>query len=114
MYLVTASEMRKMDQETIESFGLPGRILMENAGRGATRFLLEQFEDIASKKIGVAAGQGNNGGDGYVIARALLDTGVAVSVVGTKPPEELSGDVEFGPGVENQLPRHGRLEAQIH
>jgi NAD(P)H-hydrate epimerase len=53
MYLVTADEMKEMDRRTIESFGLPGRILMENAGRGATRFFLEQFKDIANKRIGV-------------------------------------------------------------
>ena len=75
MYLVTASEMRKMDQETIESFGLLGRILMENAGRGATRFLLDQFGDLSNKKIGVVAGRGNNGGDGFVIARYLFQKG---------------------------------------
>ena len=71
MYLVTAGQMQEMDRKTIETFGIPGRVLMENAGRGATRFFLEQFKNIEGKNIGVVAGRGNNGGDGFVIARYL-------------------------------------------
>ena len=92
MYLVTASEMRKMDQETIESFGLLGRILMENAGRGATRFLLDQFGDLSNKKIGVVAGRGNNGGDGFVIARYLFQKGIRVTVFLLSKKEKVKGD----------------------
>jgi len=51
MYLVTASEMQQMDRQTIESFGIPGRVLMENAGLGATRVLFEQFDTIIDKKV---------------------------------------------------------------
>jgi len=80
MYLVTASEMREMDQQTIESFGLPGRILMENAGLGATRIFKNQFKDLVQKKIAVLAGRGNNGGDGFVIARYLSQMGAEISV----------------------------------
>ena len=94
MYLVTASEMRKMDQETIESFGLPGRILMENAGRGATRFLLEQLGDLSTKKIGVVAGRGNNGGDGFVIARYLSQKGIRVTVFLLSRSSKVQGDAE--------------------
>ena len=71
MILVTANEMQQMDRQTIESFGIPGRVLMENAGRGATRFFFEQFSDLKNKRIGIIAGPGNNGGDGFVIARYL-------------------------------------------
>ncbi len=46
MILVTAKEMQEMDRKTIEDFGMPGMDLMENAGRGATRFLLEQFRGL--------------------------------------------------------------------
>ena len=49
MYIVTADEMRKIDKATIE-FGLPGRILMENAGRGAVQTLLEKFSRHQCKK----------------------------------------------------------------
>ncbi len=80
MYLVTASEMQQMDRQTIESFGIPGRVLMENAGLGATRVLLDQFDDIINKKVGVIAGRGNNGGDGFVIARYLAQKDIEVTV----------------------------------
>ncbi|MDH3721260.1 MAG: NAD(P)H-hydrate dehydratase [Desulfobacteraceae bacterium] len=92
MYLVTANEMQQMDGSTIESFGLPGRILMENAGRGATQFFLEQFEDAENKKIGVIAGRGNNGGDGFVIARYLAQKGISVTVYLLSERQKVSGD----------------------
>jgi NAD(P)H-hydrate epimerase len=92
MYLVTANEMQKMDRSTIESFGLPGRILMENAGRGATQFFLEQFKNAENKKIGVIAGRGNNGGDGFVIARYLAQKGMSVTVYLLSERHKVSGD----------------------
>ena len=92
MYLVTANEMQKMDRSTIESFGLPGRILMENAGRGATQFFLEHFKDAVDKKIGVIAGRGNNGGDGFVIARYLAQKGISVTVYLLSERQKVSGD----------------------
>lgn len=92
MHLLTADEMREMDRMTIESFGLPGRVLMENAGRGATRVLMENFSDIASKRVGVIAGRGNNGGDGFVIARYLAQAGVNVTVYLLSESSRLKGD----------------------
>lgn len=47
MYLVTAAEMQQMDGETIRSFGIQGRVLMENAGRGVTRVLFDKFPEVA-------------------------------------------------------------------
>ncbi|MCD6224090.1 MAG: bifunctional ADP-dependent NAD(P)H-hydrate dehydratase/NAD(P)H-hydrate epimerase, partial [Deltaproteobacteria bacterium] len=69
MYLVYADEMQQMDRLTIEAFGIPGRVLMENAGRGATEILLRKKFDLNHKSIGIIAGRGNNGGDGFVMAR---------------------------------------------
>jgi NAD(P)H-hydrate epimerase len=84
MHIVTASEMRQMDRETIESFGLPGRVLMENAGRGVVDVMVKTFPAITSsggnQRIGIVAGRGNNGGDGFVIARYLSGLGASVSV----------------------------------
>ena len=79
MHIVTASEMQQMDRETIESFGLPGRVLMENAGRGVVDVMVKTFPAIKSfgrnQRIGIIAGRGNNGGDGFVIARYLSGMG---------------------------------------
>ena len=92
MYLVTADEMREMDRQTIEDFGLPGRVLMENAGRGATRFLLELFPDLKNQRVGVVAGRGNNGGDGYVIARYLSHRDINVTVYLIGDASRVAGD----------------------
>lgn len=94
MYLVTADEMRKMDQQTIESFGLPGRLLMENAGYGATRVLHTHFKDLNKKPVAVLAGRGNNGGDGFVIARYLALAGVRVSVFLLSHASKIGGDAK--------------------
>ncbi|CAB1071487.1 carbohydrate kinase [Alkalispirochaeta odontotermitis] len=92
MILVTANEMQAMDRQTIEDFGVPGMVLMENAGRGATRFLLEQFPDIGNSKVGVIAGRGNNGGDGFVIARYLKQKGIQVQVLLLAESSRVRGD----------------------
>ena len=86
MYLVTADEMRRMDRETIDTFGIPGRVLMENAGRGATAFFLETVYRHHPGDVGIAAGRGNNGGDGFVIARHLTNMGydVEIFLLGTR------------------------------
>ena len=92
MYLVSADEMREMDRQTIEDFGLPGRVLMEIAGRGATRWLLECFPDALEMKTGVMAGRGNNGGDGFVIARYLHQKGARVTIFLLTEENRLTGD----------------------
>ncbi len=92
MYLVTTREMQAMDRRTIESFGLPGRILMENAGRGATAAIFDTFPDLAARRVAVIAGPGNNGGDGYVIARCLSQRNVAVTVFLLADRARIAGD----------------------
>jgi NAD(P)H-hydrate epimerase len=92
MILVTAKEMQEMDRRTIDGFGLPGMVLMENAGRGATQFLVEQFPDIADKRVGVIAGRGNNGGDGFVMARCLVQKGIRVRVYLLAAATSVQGD----------------------
>jgi ADP-dependent NAD(P)H-hydrate dehydratase / NAD(P)H-hydrate epimerase len=92
MYLVTADDMREMDRRTIENFGIPGIVLMENAGRGAARVLFEKFEDLKEKRVGVVAGRGNNGGDGFVIARYLAQKGIRVTVYLLAKKDMVKGD----------------------
>jgi ADP-dependent NAD(P)H-hydrate dehydratase / NAD(P)H-hydrate epimerase len=100
MDLVTASEMQQMDRETIETFRLPGRLLMENAGRGATSFFLETtWRKVAGHSlaplVGVLAGRGNNGGDGFVMARYLHQKGIAVKVFLLCDPQRVTGDARI-------------------
>ncbi len=92
MYLVTAEEMQEMDRLTIETFGIPGRVLMESAGRGAFRTLLDHFPGIHSNNVGIIAGRGNNGGDGFVIARYLKQKKIDVTVYLLAQQKNVSGD----------------------
>ncbi|HSO19796.1 MAG TPA: NAD(P)H-hydrate dehydratase [Desulfosarcina sp.] len=94
MYLVTADEMQRMDRQTIESFGIPGRVLMENAGRGAAAFFLESIHRHHPGAVGVLAGRGNNGGDGFVMARYLHQMGVRTTVFLLSAKERVKGDAE--------------------
>ena len=90
MKIVTAAEMRAIDRATSERFGVPSLTLMENAGSAVAVHILAQYK--AAKKIIVLCGKGNNGGDGFVVARKLHEAGKAVAVILLADPAELKGD----------------------
>ncbi len=92
MYIVTAKEMQQMDRATIEIMGIPGRLLMENAGRGATAFFLETTYRNHPGAVGIIAGRGNNGGDGFVMARYLHQMGISATVFLMADPNRIEGD----------------------
>jgi NAD(P)H-hydrate epimerase len=92
MILVTAGEMQEMDRQTIENQGIPGLELMENAGRGATHVLLNQFGDNVKAEVAIICGKGNNGGDGFVIARCLAEKGIKVGVYLLAKTDAVKGD----------------------
>ncbi len=68
--VLTASEMQAVDRQTTER-GIPGIVLMENAGHRVVEFLQKRFPPLSQHRIVVICGKGNNGGDGLVIARQL-------------------------------------------
>ncbi|MBN1256651.1 MAG: NAD(P)H-hydrate epimerase [Planctomycetes bacterium] len=84
--------VRELDRATIEDYGLPGICLMENAGIGATAVALEMLAGNKNQKTLILAGRGNNGGDGYVVARGLLEMGYPVTIALLSNPEGLRGD----------------------
>ncbi len=90
MDLVTAAQMRRMDLETIKTLGLPGIVLMERAAMGATDTILTNYPD--ARCVGVICGGGNNGGDGFAIARMLTHGGVDAIVIMLADPDKLTGD----------------------
>ncbi len=94
MKVANAEEMQELDRKAIETYRIPGMILMENAGRGAAEVISHTFPDIHKKKIAIISGKGNNGGDGFVIARYLLNQGVSVRVYLLADPKGLRGDAE--------------------
>src|ERR671920_1760339 len=76
MRVLNSSEMREADRRTIEEIGIPSIVLMENAGRQIVAAIEASFEDLAEWHVAVLCGRGNNGGDGFVVARTLLQHGV--------------------------------------
>ncbi|MBI4611928.1 MAG: NAD(P)H-hydrate dehydratase [Candidatus Rokubacteria bacterium] len=88
----TAAEMRALDQRAMTRLGIPGIRLMENAGRGATRAILAHFGSQKGKRVVVCCGKGNNGGDGFVVARGLKAAGARVSVFLVARAGDVRGD----------------------
>jgi hydroxyethylthiazole kinase-like uncharacterized protein yjeF len=85
MRILTAAQMREADRFTIEEIGIPSLVLMENAGRQVVAAIEAAYEERLAGRVGVLCGRGNNGGDGFVVARTLLQRGIdtAVFVIGT-------------------------------
>jgi ADP-dependent NAD(P)H-hydrate dehydratase / NAD(P)H-hydrate epimerase len=93
MKVLTAAQMREVDRRTIE-LGIPGIVLMENAGHRMVEFLERQFAPLSAQRVVVLCGKGNNGGDGMVVARQLWlrFSMAALDVVLLAEPEDLQGD----------------------
>ncbi len=87
--ILTREQVRELDRRAIEEFGVPGVVLMENAGRGMAELLRSLG---INGLVVICCGKGNNGGDGFVIARHLDNAGVRVRVLLFGDPAQLSGD----------------------
>jgi hydroxyethylthiazole kinase-like uncharacterized protein yjeF len=92
----TADEMRRVDQRAIRELGIPSPTLMENAGRGAARQIVDALPTLAlprrGARVAIVCGKGGNGGDGLVVARWLKGAGHRVEVLLLAQPDELRGD----------------------
>jgi hydroxyethylthiazole kinase-like uncharacterized protein yjeF len=93
--VTTAAEMRELDRLAIEIYGIPGVVLMENAGAQVARVLWQEFPDLQARRVAVLCGRGNNGGDGFVIARYLHTRRVAVRVFIIGEPGDIRGDASI-------------------
>jgi NAD(P)H-hydrate epimerase len=80
MRVLNAAQMREADRRTIDEIGISSLVLMENAGRQAVAAMEAVYGDLLERQVGVLCGRGSNGGDGFVVARTLLQRGVDVSV----------------------------------
>jgi hydroxyethylthiazole kinase-like uncharacterized protein yjeF len=92
--VVSAEEMRWCDETTINTYGVPGLLLMESAGRGVVDIIKQKYSTLESKKVLVVCGKGNNGGDGFVIARLLSNSCAKINVLLMASPSELMGDAK--------------------
>ena len=89
MIILSREEMYFIDKYTIEKIGIPGKVLMENAGKGCSESIREKFLRTGSK-IAVFCGNGNNGGDGFVIARYLKKWGYFSTIFLVGDPDKMS------------------------
>lgn len=92
MRVLTAAQMREADRATIDDIGIPAIVLMENAGRQVVSAMESAFEAALEGRVAVLSGTGNNGGDGFVVARTLLQRGVDVAVFVIGPIAAVKGE----------------------
>jgi len=97
MTSLTREQARRIDQIASEELGIPSIVLMENAGLNAALAIRDYLKttlrrDLASTRFVIFCGGGNNGGDGYVVARHLHNHGAIVQIIAHKPIEKLTGD----------------------
>ncbi|MGQ4807079.1 Bifunctional NAD(P)H-hydrate repair enzyme Nnr [Candidatus Entotheonellaceae bacterium PAL068K] len=95
MYVATAAEMRNIDSRTMGDYAVPGIVLMENAGLQLLRTMQECIPTLAQQRVAIITGQGNNGGDGFVLARHLWQRGIAVRVYLVASGGTLRGDARL-------------------
>jgi NAD(P)H-hydrate epimerase len=97
--ILTAEQMGKLDRETTELVGIPSLLLMENAGFQLYAALREGFDDLPGRQVAIVCGKGNNGGDGMVLARQLMQHGCYPDVYLLAEQESVSGDAAVNLGI---------------
>jgi len=101
--VMTRDEVRAFDRWAIDTLGLPGVVLMENAGRSCAELIKDKLKHISWPKVCIFCGTGNNGGDGSVIARHLINSGFNVVVVLCGDRGKVKGDAKINLDVLEQL-----------
>jgi len=116
--LVTTEQMRSLDRAAIDDYGIPGVVLMENAGRAVAGAAAQMLD--GSGRVVVVCGRGNNGGDGFVAARHLSNRSVEVEIYLLAATEDLAGDAATNCHIAEQMdlpifenPDQASLEAAI-
>ena len=103
MRILNAQQMREADRQTIEEVGIASLVLMENAGRQVVSAIEAAYEDRLSGRVAILSGKGNNGGDGFVIARTLAQRGIDVSVFLLAPVAQVKGDARINLDILGRL-----------
>ena len=103
MKIATAEQMLLCDRLTSAEYGIPSLELMENAGRGTVAAMTRHFGPLVKRKVVIFIGPGNNGGDGLVIARLLLEQDARPQVISLVPLEKLSEDAAINLARVKQL-----------
>jgi NAD(P)H-hydrate epimerase len=92
MLRLTRAQVREIDRRAIEEYGIPGIVLMENAARAVVNVAMEMLASMESPQVLILCGGGNNGGDGFAVARHLHNRGIFTTLFPTVAPATLSGD----------------------
>jgi NAD(P)H-hydrate epimerase len=103
--VMTRDEVRAIDGWAINTLGVPGVALMENAGRSCAELIEEKLKDRPDPKVCIFCGTGNNGGDGYVIARHLMNNNIRVTVVICGDPAKIKGDAKINLDILKRMDR---------
>lgn len=113
--IYSVASVREMDRRAIEDMGIPGYTLMQRAGSAALRAARQRYPDASRWQV--ICGSGNNGGDGYVVARLAAQQGIVVSVLSLVDTETLCGDAakacaDFAAEGGIVMPWRGELDAE--
>src|SRR3977135_796037 len=95
MRVLNSAQMREADRRTIGEIGIPALVLMENAGRQVVAAMETMHGELLEQHVAVLCGHGNNGGDGFVVARTLMQRGVSVSVFLMGRVADVRGDARI-------------------
>jgi hydroxyethylthiazole kinase-like uncharacterized protein yjeF len=95
MRVLNSAQMREADRRTIDEIGIPSLVLMENAGRQVVAAMEAMHGELLERQVAVLCGHGNNGGDGFVVARTLMQRGVSVSVFLMGRVADVRGDARI-------------------
>jgi len=101
--VMSRDEVRAFDRWAINTLGITGVVLMENAGRSCAELIKEKLSDVKKPKVCIFCGTGNNGGDGYVIARHLLNSNYKVSVIIVGDRNKVKGDAKINLNILERL-----------
>ena len=103
MKLATAAEMQQLDHLAINKYGIPGIVLMENAGHGTVSFMEKILGPMHGRSVVIFIGPGNNGGDGLVIGRLVHQAGGFPLLLFATPPDTLQGDAAINAAIVHNL-----------
>ncbi len=101
--VMSREQVRAFDSWAINTIGVPGVVLMENAGRSCAELVKSKLAGVDEPKVCIFCGTGNNGGDGYVIARHLLNNGFKVCVIIVGERNKIKGDAKVNLDILEQL-----------
>ena len=101
--VMTRDQVRAFDSWAINTLRIPGVVLMENAGRSCAELIKDKLTGVAAPRVCIFCGTGNNGGDGYVIARHLLNNSFRVDVIVVGDRNKIKGDAKINLDILERL-----------